>query len=236
MMKSSNDVWTDEIILAGDVLTKLVDSFSSNARLGPGLTHKGDQVVAHKSGLIKFREPDLFWIDYNQKRYVACKNDCVIGVVTNKQGDFYRVDIGASDQATLNSLSFEGASKRYRPNVQVGDLIFGKLVVADRDVEPELSCVDPGNGKAKGMGILQNAQGTGFMFRVSLNLARKILSTECNLLTELGSRLPFEVTIGMNGFVFVAAANHKQVLVVMDVIMASELLDNEGIRRLLGQL
>lgn len=227
-------MWRDEIVLAGDVLTEQVDSFSSNAKLGPGLLHKADQVVASKSGLMKFREPDLFWIDFNQKRYVPCKNDTVIGVVTAKQGDFYRIDIGASDQATLNSLSFEGASKRYRPNVQVGDLIYGKLVVAHRDVEPELSCIDPANGKAKGMGILQNSEGAGFMFRVSLNLARKILS--CDLLEDLGKRLKYEVCVGMNGVVFVAASNHQQVITLMDVIHASELLDNEGIRRLLKQL
>jgi exosome complex component RRP40 len=43
----------------------------------------------------------------------------VLGVVTDKHADDYRVDIRASSSATLSALSFEGATKRSRPRLQV---------------------------------------------------------------------------------------------------------------------
>ena len=62
----------------------------------------------------------------------------MIGVVTAKAGDIFRVDIGSSEQATLSFMAFEGATKKNRPNINVGDVVYAKLLVASRDMEPEL--------------------------------------------------------------------------------------------------
>ena len=43
----------------------------------------------------------------------------MIGIVTNKAGDTFRIDIGANEIASLSFLSFEGATKRNRPDVKV---------------------------------------------------------------------------------------------------------------------
>lgn len=52
-------------------------------------------------------------------QYVPTKGDAVIGIVTSKSGDIFKVDVGGSEQASLSYLAFEGATKRNRPNVQV---------------------------------------------------------------------------------------------------------------------
>lgn len=52
-------------------------------------------------------------------QYVPAKGESVIGVVTAKSGDIFKVDFGGSEQASLSYLAFEGATKRNRPNVQV---------------------------------------------------------------------------------------------------------------------
>lgn len=43
----------------------------------------------------------------------------MIGIVTAKAGDIFKLDVGGSEQASLSYLAFEGATKRNRPNVQV---------------------------------------------------------------------------------------------------------------------
>ena len=43
----------------------------------------------------------------------------MIGVIGNKAGDTFRVDIGGSELASLSYLSFEAATKRNRPDVKV---------------------------------------------------------------------------------------------------------------------
>lgn len=49
----------------------------------------------------------------------------MIGIVTAKSGDIFKVDVGGSEPASLSYLAFEGATKRNRPNVQVMIRNFG---------------------------------------------------------------------------------------------------------------
>jgi len=52
-------------------------------------------------------------------QYIPGAQDPVVGVVIARSGENYRVDIGAAHSATLDALAFEGASKRFRPNLKV---------------------------------------------------------------------------------------------------------------------
>ena len=48
----------------------------------------------------------------------------MLGTVTGQIGDYYRVEVGGPQQAMLSFLSFEGATKRNKPNVKTGKLNF----------------------------------------------------------------------------------------------------------------
>lgn len=63
-------------------------------------------------------------------QYVPVKGDHVIGIVTAKAGDLFKLDVGGSEQASLSYLAFEGATKRNRPNVQVELLFTGDNALA----------------------------------------------------------------------------------------------------------
>ena len=52
-------------------------------------------------------------------QYNPVRGESVIGVIGNKAGDTFRVDIGGSELASLSYLSFEAATKRNRPDVKV---------------------------------------------------------------------------------------------------------------------
>jgi len=81
----------------------------------------------------------MLWVDGHARRYVPCKGENVLGVVVARAGDFFRVDIGGSEFASLSYLAFEGATKKNRPNVSTGDIVYAKLLAAGREAgEPEL--------------------------------------------------------------------------------------------------
>lgn len=44
----------------------------------------------------------------------------MLGVITARHAEGYRVDIGSSQYAALDALAFEGATKRSKPNLKVG--------------------------------------------------------------------------------------------------------------------
>ncbi len=52
--------------------------------------------------------------------------------------------------------------------VKIGDVLYCKILTGDKDVEPELVCIDS-DGKAHGKGRLEN----GFLFRINLDMSRR---------------------------------------------------------------
>ena len=68
------------------------------------------------------------------------------------------------------------------------------------------------------------------MFTVPLHLVRKLLSTECVLLSELGKSVAFEIAVGMNGRVWVRAKTVRDTICIANAIAAAEFMDNEEIR------
>ncbi|KAJ8880523.1 hypothetical protein PR048_016993, partial [Dryococelus australis] len=216
------EVNVGDVVIPGDkVLGISSDDEKLRAILGPGLRFNVDDVIVTTSGILKNKHL-MYWVDSHKKRYVPSRGETVVGVVTNKGGEVFRVDIGASDQASLSYLAFEGATKKLRPDVNVGDLVFARLITASRDMEPELACVDS-YGKAGRLGTLSLE---GFAFSCSINLVRKILHPNCPLLKILGRELPHEIAVGMNGKVWVKAKAVKETLAICNAILMAEHMSN----------
>lgn len=165
-------------------------------------------------------------------RYVPNRGEHVVGIVTQKGGDIFKVDIGASEQASLSYLAFEGATKKNRPDIQVGDLVFAKLLVASKDMEPELVCVDS-HGKEKKLGALSSE---GMLFTCSLSLIRKILNRNSPLFKTLAHNQAFEVAAGMNGRVWVKARTIQETIAIATAILAAEYAPPNGIKKLCSDI
>ncbi|XP_019411820.1 PREDICTED: exosome complex component RRP40 [Crocodylus porosus] len=251
------EVAVGQVVLPGDVLLlpkapdadgerlQLGPSSAPRGRLlcGPGLRRCAAGLLVTKCGLLRHRPPagagagagtggGAYWVDSQQKRYVPVKGDPIIGIVTAKAGDIFKVDVGGSEQASLSFLAFEGATKRNRPNVQVGDLIYGQFTVANKDMEPEMVCIDS-SGRANGMGIIGHE---GLLFKVSLGLIRKLLAPNCEIIQELGQLYPFEIVLGMNGRIWVKAKTVQQTLIVANILEACEHMTSEQRKQALAKL
>ncbi|KAJ9590310.1 hypothetical protein L9F63_027851 [Diploptera punctata] len=163
----------------------------------------------------KKKEPNTYWVDSHRKRYVPARGETVVGIVLNKAGEIFKVDIGSSEQASLAYLAFEGATKKNRPDIQV-------------DMEPELVCVDSYGKKGK----LGQLQGDGFLFSCSLNLVRKILNPKCPLLKILGREIPFDIAVGMNGKIWVKARSIQATIAIGNAILAAEHRSDEEVKTL----
>ncbi|KAK3754873.1 hypothetical protein QZH41_011352 [Actinostola sp. cb2023] len=125
----------NRVVMPGDILGTIQDLQQTTdrkvkLRLGPGLRQDKDDVIAFKPGILRHRSPGTYWIDCNQKRYVPVKEERVIGIVMNKSSENFKVDIGTSMPASLSFLAFEGATKKNRPNLQIGDIVYARLSVA----------------------------------------------------------------------------------------------------------
>lgn len=210
----------DKYVLPGKIM-KEPKSFKGVTILGPGLRQHEDTpntICVTQPGILRYIAPNTYWIEGHQKHYVPKKGDLVVGIVTKKAGESLKIDIGSAEFASLSMLAFEGATKKQKPDVQVGDVVYAKLLNAHKEMEPELVCVDQ-YFKAKRLGILPD---DGFFFSISLNLAYSLLNIENPLLRTLGKKNPFEIAIGVNGKVWLKCKESKHIFTIKKAFEAAE--------------
>ncbi|KAG0205807.1 Exosome component 3 [Mortierella sp. GBA30] len=220
-----------KVVLPGDLLPPAESGLLEDApmapviKLGPGLQPMDDDTItAVKAGVLKHSDVgNRWWVESNQKRYVAAAGESVIGVVVGKTVEHYKVDIGTAQPALLGVLAFEGATKRNKPNHNIGTLLYCRVSLANKDMEAELECFNPTTGKADGYGELKS----GFVSQISLGLARRLLDPKTLVLRLLGQHIPFETAVGMNGKVWVNSASAKHTILICNAIKNSEYLDSQ---------
>ncbi|KAI9352846.1 hypothetical protein BDR26DRAFT_832350 [Obelidium mucronatum] len=227
MMDIDNAPQETIVVLPGDIVP--VPDTDQTIRVGPGLRQEFGNILVSKAGILKRGAGgDRVWVEGNQRRYVPFLNESVIGIVTAKHMEGYRVDIGGPHPATLGALSFEGATKRNKPNLEVGALVFARVSLANKDMDPELDCINPSTGKADGFGEVKG----GFMFKCSLGaipkllkkalLKKSLLDPNNPFLQHLGAICPFETAVGMNGRVWIDAETPKQIILLSKALLGSE--------------
>jgi len=196
------------VMLPGDEITvRPHEPWTKTLRLGPGVllvpasagNHEQQQLVVTRLGLhghTQSAQQQQHWIQGRSKRYLPALGDPVIGIILAKHSDGYRVDIGAPHPASLDALAFEGATKRTKPNLKIGAVVYARVSLASNHTDTEIECLNPTNQRADGFGEM-----TGGMLVRHLDLShcKQLLSPPYSLLTSIGAAHKFEISIGING-------------------------------------
>ncbi|KAK3695464.1 hypothetical protein B0T22DRAFT_438453 [Podospora appendiculata] len=210
------------IVLPGDAIDpSLIPTHKKQPlRLGPGLRHIPPSVIVPTVAgqLVTDQKKNSMWIEYNSTRYIPSANDLVIGQVQRSATDLYYVNLSPyTSNAMLPHLAFEGATKKTRPQLAAGALVYARVTLANRHMDAELECVSAATGKADGLGPLAG----GMAFDVSLGLARRLLMARSReeggveVLELLGAEgLAFETAVGRNGRVWVSSDSAKTIVLV----------------------
>lgn len=231
-------------VLPGDVIPQA----SSHVKLGPGVLYTPTKQPTDVPSLTVVRGGALghvetkqrtkapkgekrlpttvhgWWVDGNSRRYVPEAEDLVIGQVTNRGVESYTVTLFSAHSATLPVLAFEGATRRNRPNLEIGALVYARVASAEPWAEPEISCVDPVTTKAEGMGELKSDGETSvtMLWPVSLGLAHALNNPKHTLLARVAAHFPFEAAIGLNGLVWVRTATPEHAIALGAILRAAD--------------
>ncbi|KAI1433277.1 hypothetical protein GGR50DRAFT_688423 [Xylaria sp. CBS 124048] len=234
------------VVLPGDEIPEpLIPSHPKRAlKLGPGLRHvHTNELISTVAGQLAVdHKKNSIWVESNGGRYTPAVGDLVICTVQRTVTDYYYVtitDYGTS--AILPHLAFEMATKKTRPQLNHGALVYARVCLANRHMDPELECVSPTTGKADGLGPLNG----GMLFDISHVMARRLLmkkSVEVGrvaVLEEIGSGgLAFETAVGRNGKMWVNSDSIKTVLIVGRAVKETDehQLDVEQQKKLVRKL
>ncbi|PYH38590.1 exosome non-catalytic core subunit RRP40 [Aspergillus neoniger CBS 115656] len=226
------------ILLPGDEIPSeyLPSTNSAPLRLGPGLRllsqppSSSPQASSSPSHVLTATQAGILSTDTKRnavsilstpnRRYIPTINDLVIAQVHHSSVDYFHCMITPqAPHAVLGQLSFEGATKKTRPMLKQGDLVYARVlsVGLGAGAEVELACVNPATGKAEpgGLGQLNG----GMVFDISTGMAARLMRASSSssdsqdgvaglvVLEELGKKLEksggFEIAVGRNGKVWV---------------------------------
>ncbi|CCJ28423.1 unnamed protein product, partial [Pneumocystis jirovecii] len=181
-----------------------------------------------------------FYIDYDCRKYTPVIGDSVIGQVMVKHAEGYKVDLCGTRLGQLGALAFENVTRKSRPNLQVGALIYARVIYADKEIEPEIECTDGTDEKSSIFGELKG----GFLIHglsrslcqkyiiqhIIINLIKyRILDKNHPLLSTLGASIPFEVAVGSNGRIWIHSKHVGITIALVQAIKKSESLNDNDI-------
>lgn len=168
------------------------------------------------------------------KLYSPKKEDVIIGTITVKTFEQYRLDIGTSHEALLNSIDFEGATRKTKPNLQVGDLIFAKIYHTNKFDNTILTCKSDDNSKTWSSGeslFGQLVKGNVYCFpRI---WSWKLINNNYTI-ERLKDYVDFEICIGMNGRLWINSDNINDISKIHNAIIKSFELNREQMESLLN--
>lgn len=267
------------IVLPGDNVTSQINEIQQNAsqkkkkpiKIGRGLDIKLNHddnndtvppIYSTLAGRLQYNPSShTVYILSNSKRYIPQIHDRIIGIIEDRMGDYYRVTIPGctmGNNILLNTISFEGATKRNRPYLGTGDLIYARIVNCfDFTSEIEISCIvnrgrddihqdggrlnDDGGASRKDWMTDEGTYGqlkNGTCLQISTGLAQELLHPNNVVLHALGSSagLKFEICIGVNGYVWVHSERPEYTILILNAIQNSEVMTETQVRAMVKAL
>ncbi|TQS34874.1 hypothetical protein Golomagni_04726 [Golovinomyces magnicellulatus] len=233
---------TGVFVLPGDSVD--ADILPSHPKLplkvGPGLRHLPPNTISSTvAGYICVdQRKNATWVEHKGSRYIPTTGDLVIATIQKSATDVYYASISDyTAYASLPQLSFEGASRKTRPQLATGALVYARISLANKHMEPELECVSSSTGKSEGLGPLEG----GMLFPISLMMARRLMlpksveNGKIVLLEEFESAgIAFEIAVGRNGKLWVDSKSVKTTLGIGKAVQTvdSKCLNTEDQREL----
>merc|ERR1711879_443751 len=204
--------------------------------LGIAVDSDSGNAYATTAGVLRTTDDEVR-VENLRKRYIPRKGDFVVGIVMARNAEFYKVEIRSPSPAFLPTLAWNGATKRNRPVLEIGMLVYARVEAAHPDLDTELSCVEPDTKKSWNTGeVLLGELKGGLSFEIALSAAQRLLSTDCFILDRLGKDFAYEICVGQNGRVHLQAQTARESVLLLQAIRRSFGMTNVQIEAMVGKM
>ncbi|KAG5514028.1 hypothetical protein PMAC_000650 [Pneumocystis sp. 'macacae'] len=201
------------------------ESDDAQLRVGRGLTYfcTSHTLRSTQLGQLIQTGKKAFYIDYNCRKYTPVIGDSVIGQVVVRHAEGYKVDLCGIRLGQLGALAFENVTRKNRA------LVYARVVYADKEIEPEIECI---NGTDEKSAIFGELKGGFLIHGLSRRLCQKILDKNHPLLSTLGASIPFEIAVGSNGRIWIHSGHVGITIALVQAIKKSESLNDYEISKI----
>ncbi|XP_055335824.1 exosome complex component RRP40-like [Paramacrobiotus metropolitanus] len=213
--ENENTADSRKLCIPGDKVFQVESSSIKTLTLGPGIRKSGDNLFATRVGIVHYKLPSTFFLETQSESYSPAAGDDVVGVVIKRKGhelseQYFVVDLGRNverQNGFLPVLAFRGATKRYRPNLKKGDLVYCRIRRVTPNGPVRLTCTN-----SAGTGCWGPLRRTGGVYRAGLAFVRRCLtdgSAEHTMITDIGTKVQVEWAVGINGRIWYYSGYEK---------------------------
>jgi len=167
-------------------------------------------------------------------RYYSPKeDDLVLGIIVQKSAEFYKIDINSYTSAILNTKDFEGATKKTKPNLNLGDLIFARVSKVNKFDTPMLSCISLHEQKnwASGESYFGVIKG-GNLFNFD-KLRTWDYFNDSYALNRLKDVVNYEIIIGFNGRMWIKSDTAEDIYTIYNILTNSNNKSDEEVEKII---
>eukprot|EP01063_Lacrimia_lanifica_P015874 TRINITY_DN22529_c0_g1_i1.p2 TRINITY_DN22529_c0_g1~~TRINITY_DN22529_c0_g1_i1.p2 ORF type:complete len:276 (+),score=110.12 TRINITY_DN22529_c0_g1_i1:82-909(+) len=199
-----------EWVMPGDDIAKMKPG--AVVSIGRGLRQDLTRITVTRCGQYEEHRGKHLVVG-DEKAYLPRNEDIIIGtVVRGGMHSSYFLDAGCGALVKLDSIAFDGASKRVKPDLKIGATVYARMIQPRCEIELEASCCSL-TGVRKdwmtGESLFGELKG-GLVQAIRPMFARYLLADTDELLSELGSRVAFECCVGVNGKLWLRAKTVRQ--------------------------
>ena len=171
--------------------------------------------------IIYFDEKNLSNIDSNKINYKTFSyiynpkmDDYIIGIVTNKFNDFYKIEINSYAQALLFKTNTDG-NKNSKLNCEIGDLIYGKVLSSNNNnnvIDILLTTENKNNKDINKFGKISK----GKNFFLGINKIKTLKENE--YFKKLIKETEGKVYYGDNGYIIIDNDDNEKLFYLSNII------------------
>jgi len=184
-----------EIVTPGELLAE------GNYIAGNNTYKDGSKIYASRLGLVEYENQVVQVIALNTV-YIPSVGDQVIGKIEDVSIFGWTVDINSPYKAILRATDalnkpFKQQKDELTSFLDIGDLIFAKIIAFDRTIDPILTIKEPGLGK-----ITQ-----GQLIKVPPAKIPRIIGRKASMINMLKRETKCKITVGQNGIVLISGSS-----------------------------
>ena len=229
--------------LPGD---EIVDTFRpTTVQLATGVTYspQTDNYTTQRAGFVRRSgysgatdDKPILWVETTSRRYDPQVNDYIIGTIIEKNMDQYKLDIGNCQVGFLSVIAFDGATRHNCPKLEIGELVYCRVAIVNKFLDPELTCCALVNKRdwVTGEAMFGPLKG-GMLARVSVKFAHELMSDDNRVLNALGNKIRFEIAIGMNGHVWIDSETLRHTIIIINTLTKADQDPNVNVELLIDR-
>ena len=197
---------------------------------------KNKPLISKKTTMLDLNNKKLELASYIGKIYTPKVNDVVIGLITLKTLEFYKLYINSNFEATLNTIDFEGATRKTRPKLNIGDIVFGRVINENKFYNTIISCRSIEDTKTWSTGESMFGQLIdGRLYDINREYIWNLYNNN-KIIERLKDMVEFEMVIGMNGKIWIKSEKLEDNIKIYQCILESFKKNNNEMETYMNNL